>query len=859
MALTSVVPAYIPSQQQPLQATDIQLGSLSGVPPFNSTYQTVSVSHTNPFGFVSSTDANGKLLLASATQTPATLLHSNPMQPGYFSPTTDTTYRFTQPQVHALVNTSYQTFRGSPHPGTPPQFSATISPGCLLPTPSQPNGTTPNSDVVLRLNGLATTKSTLEYNTVDYCGTTTNDESGSVKQSAPISDLPVHPNPQTFVLIVRLLMSGKEVGSIIGKRGENVKKYREESGARINISDGSSPERIVTITGTTEQISVAFTLMSQKFEDDFTQGLLRMATQCGSIIGKGGSRIKEVRELTGASIQVASEALPASTERTVTISGAAKAISKCVRHLCDIFVDSPAKGPVIPYRPKPAFTSQNMTCPGSPFPTGLIHPAMTFSTNGSETTGEHGFPGSPNTCSANLLTATELPTSPPTCSTGQLENGSLQVVTTCPQTFGIPADSNSSLTVIPSGRHSGMVADLLTETIQLPATIGYSEFSSHPIPMLGALCSPHFATGTIHSPTFNPPISPMSFPELTLNPGLIGFYASQPAISGLGTNTTNLIYQGIPNLLRAPNPTSSTSSTTAATAVDEPSTFAQNGTDGSLDSPDIRPCVPNLNDAYTNNSLLSLVQSNAFLHAAVNLPQGPNNHVPFVQNKASLLGLPAFPLPFYVGSQNAAFPLSANLTPAITTTTEEPVTRELIISNELIGCIIGRGGTTVNEIRNISKAQIKISNCEDGAKERKITLSGPMQAVNLAQFLINNSILAHQQMWAFNVQLASAATTLMMTSKEQANGSSPSGEHIIGCLPSKQMSEQDPISSSYTYSLSPKSTKDYEQTLNMANLLVQSQDLQGHTSNGVGNIKSNYKSSNLSSSLKRPRIKYAPY
>ncbi|OON23148.1 KH domain protein, partial [Opisthorchis viverrini] len=583
----------------------------------------------------------------------------------------------------------------------------------------------------------------------------------------------------------------REVGSIIGKRGENVKKYREE---------------------------------------DFTQGLLRMgdevltcppvtlrllvpATQCGSIIGKGGSRIKEVRELTGASIQVASEALPASTERTVTISGAAKAIAKCVRHLCDIFVD---------------------------------------------TTGEHGFPGSPNACPANLLTATELSTSPPTCSTGQLENGSLQVVTTCPQTFGIPADSNTSLTVIQSGRHSGMVADLLTETIQLPATIGYSEFSSHPIPMFGALCSPHFATGTIHSPTFNPPISPMSFPELTLNPGLIGFYASQPAISGLGTNMTNLIYQGIPNLLRAPNPTSSTTSTTAATAVDEPSTFAQNGTDGSLDSPDVRPLVPNLNDAYANNSLLSLVQSNAFLHAAVNLPQGPNNHVPFVQNKASLLGLPAFPLPFYVGSQNAAFPLSANLTSAITTTTEEPVTREIIISNELIGCIIGRGGTTVNEIRNISKAQIKISNCEDGAKERKITLSGPLQAVNLAQFLINNSILAHQQMWAFNVQLASAATALMMTSKEQTTGSSQPGEHTVGCLPSKQLSESNPISPSYTYSLSPKSTKDYEQTLNMANLLVQPQDLQGHTTSGVGNIKSNYKSSNLSSSLKRPRIKYAP-
>lgn len=44
-------------------------------------------------------------------------------------------------------------------------------------------------------------------------------------------------------------------------------------------------------------------------------------------------------QLTGASIQVASEALPTSTERTVTISGSAKAIAKCIRQLCDIFIE----------------------------------------------------------------------------------------------------------------------------------------------------------------------------------------------------------------------------------------------------------------------------------------------------------------------------------------------------------------------------------------------------------------------------------------------------------------------------------------------------------------------------------------
>ena len=60
------------------------------------------------------------------------------------------------------------------------------------------------------------------------------------------------------------------------------------------------------------------------------------ASQCGSLIGKGGSKIKEIREVTGASIQVASEMLPNSTERAVTISGGSEAVIQCIYHICVI-------------------------------------------------------------------------------------------------------------------------------------------------------------------------------------------------------------------------------------------------------------------------------------------------------------------------------------------------------------------------------------------------------------------------------------------------------------------------------------------------------------------------------------------
>ncbi|XP_078407603.1 poly(rC)-binding protein 3 isoform X11 [Cetorhinus maximus] len=156
-------------------------------------------------------------------------------------------------------------------------------------------------------------------------------------------------------LTIRLLMHGKEVGSIIGKKGETVKKMREESGARINISEGNCPERIVTITGPTDAIFKAFAMIAFKFEEDIDNSMsnstatskppvtLRLvvpASQCGSLIGKGGSKIKEIRESTGAQVQVAGDMLPNSTERAVTISGMPDAIIQCVKQICVVMLEA---------------------------------------------------------------------------------------------------------------------------------------------------------------------------------------------------------------------------------------------------------------------------------------------------------------------------------------------------------------------------------------------------------------------------------------------------------------------------------------------------------------------------------------
>uniref|UniRef100_A0A8C9WD77 Poly(rC) binding protein 2 n=1 Tax=Scleropages formosus TaxID=113540 RepID=A0A8C9WD77_SCLFO len=144
---------------------------------------------------------------------------------------------------------------------------------------------------------------------------------------------------------------------------------RDESGARINISEGNCPERIITLAGPTNAIFKAFSMIIDKMEEDISSSMtnstaasrppvtLRIvvpASQCGSLIGKGGCKIKEIRESTGAQVQVAGDMLPNSTERAITVAGTPPSIIECVKQICVVMLESPPKGVTIPYRPKPS-------------------------------------------------------------------------------------------------------------------------------------------------------------------------------------------------------------------------------------------------------------------------------------------------------------------------------------------------------------------------------------------------------------------------------------------------------------------------------------------------------------------------
>jgi len=62
------------------------------------------------------------------------------------------------------------------------------------------------------------------------------------------------------------------------------------------------------------------------------------------------------------------------------------------------------------------------------------------------------------------------------------------------------------------------------------------------------------------------------------------------------------------------------------------------------------------------------------------------------------------------------------------------------IQESLIGYVIGRGGSTINEIRQRSRAQIKIADKQPGVQERIVTITGTRQANEVAVALMNEKL-----------------------------------------------------------------------------------------------------------------------
>ncbi|GLT80874.1 hypothetical protein SLA2020_522850 [Shorea laevis] len=170
--------------------------------------------------------------------------------------------------------------------------------------------------------------------------------------------------------VFRMLVPAQKVGSIIGRKGEFIKKIVEETRARIKILDGppGTSERAVMVSAKEEPDShlppaVDGLLRVHKRIVDGLEGdsshpspasgtkvstrLLVPASQAGSLIGKQGATVKSIQESSSCIVRVlGQEDLPAfalQDDRVVEVVGDAAGVHKAVEliasHLRKFLVD----------------------------------------------------------------------------------------------------------------------------------------------------------------------------------------------------------------------------------------------------------------------------------------------------------------------------------------------------------------------------------------------------------------------------------------------------------------------------------------------------------------------------------------
>ncbi|GAA5834032.1 hypothetical protein JCM11251_003597 [Rhodosporidiobolus azoricus] len=186
----------------------------------------------------------------------------------------------------------------------------------------------------------------------------------------PNVDLPPNPEASAEVaaastITMRTLIVTQDASIIIGKQGKNIIEIRDKSGAKINITEAvpGNPERIMSVSGALDAVSKAFGLIVRRINDEpfdvpsvpgsraVTIRFIIPNSRMGSVIGKAGSKIKEIQEASGARLQASEAMLPGSSERVLSVSGVADAIHIAVYYIGTVLQEHPVATSNSAYRP----------------------------------------------------------------------------------------------------------------------------------------------------------------------------------------------------------------------------------------------------------------------------------------------------------------------------------------------------------------------------------------------------------------------------------------------------------------------------------------------------------------------------
>ncbi len=185
--------------------------------------------------------------------------------------------------------------------------------------------------------------------------------------SKPISNHREKESDPTYVMF-RMYCPVKEASAVVGKRGEKINHIRDKANVRINVSDNlkNIPERIILVRGPAENVARAFGLIARTIleepEDEpasmmsksYELKVLVPHPMVGYIIGKQGSKFREIEECLAAKLKAAEQPLPFSTDRILLVTGVGDAIHIAMYYIAQVTIehkDCLKKNKVVFYNP----------------------------------------------------------------------------------------------------------------------------------------------------------------------------------------------------------------------------------------------------------------------------------------------------------------------------------------------------------------------------------------------------------------------------------------------------------------------------------------------------------------------------
>jgi len=596
----------------------------------------------------------------------------------------------------------------------------------------------------------------------------------------------VHDEDEVPIYNFKILVPAAAVGAIMGKGGETILQLQKDAGAKIKMSRSNdyypgTTERVCLISGPdVNGILRIHEFIMEKIKEkpdpnskvaiDFDHKLsaerekqvkiLVPNSTAGMIIGKGGSFIKQIKEESGAYVQISQKSKEhALAERCITVIGELDCNMKACSMIISKIKEDPQSGsclnlsysditgPVANFNPigSPYANTGNSQSSSHHHQSNVTNSNASYSSNGSlnslSPTLTNSFSSAQGQAPGSMMQFSSMNLGP------SIPNNSAQLIESIKQMLRVSGYTEEAVSEICSAMTTLANYGMLGLGLGLQGM-----FNGLNTPMFSGMPLPGNQPGPQPHTNLQNNCGDLPLPNVANNGHL--YSSTTGGAPNLGCNNAPLVdatagsaANNLPNNLFGP--VGSTTSSAIGLNHSATNTSAVAASFGS----------PNGNRSTHNNDRLTMPDNNfgvdPFRHSSPSLgsPNAGQQVVNGTSNNSVVVnGVNSHQLPVV---NNNSFGLG---TTAVINTSNSPLRKsptqndhhneamtnvDIEIADNIVGAILGHKGSSIVEIQRVSGANIQISKkgiFAAGTRNRIVSITGTPNSVNTAQYLIEQQL-----------------------------------------------------------------------------------------------------------------------